>query len=294
MPRVLPRELTVGTVQLPGPRRSLDHPIDSLGRFRYRTSLVRDDADPTAAGESDATASGLGFRGHAAMFDKRTWIGSKRWGFWEEIARGAFARTLANGADVRFLVNHDPNLVLARTKAGTLRLAEDEVGLAVDADMADVSYARDLAILLARGDVSQMSFAFVPVAWEYTEAEDGNDLYRITEVELFDVAAVTYPAYEDTDAGLRSRGFERLAERLGLDDDARRLVLGGSDEDVDRALSRGNMTTVDVSDTVTSSPPPPERMEAASPPAESTGIDPAALRHRAMRERRMAMTMEMM
>jgi HK97 family phage prohead protease len=226
------------------------------------------------------------------VFERRTWIGSKRWGFWEEIARGAFARTLANGADVRFLVNHDPNFVLARTKAGTLRLAEDEVGLAVDADMADVTYARDLAVLLERGDVSQMSFAFVPVAWEYTEAEDGNDLYRITEVELFDVAAVTYPAYEDTDAGLRSRGFERLAERLGLDDDARRLILGGSDADVERALRGGSMTTVDVStDTPTS--PPPERMGTARPPAESTGIDSAALRHRAMRDRRMAMTLEM-
>jgi len=285
MPRVLPRELTVGTVQLTGGRRSLDHPIDSLGRFRWRAPLERD----ASLGDDQAGAKvdGRRFYGHAAVFNKRTWIGSKRWGFWEEIAPGAFARTLANGADVRLLVNHDPNLVAARTKANTLRLAEDGVGLATDADMADVSYVRDLVVLLDRGDVNQMSFAFVPVAWEYAEAEDGNDLYRITEVELYDVSIVTYPAYEDTDAGLRSRGFERLADVLGLDEDARRLVLSGEAEDVGRVLQRDRIT--DVGPTAAPSPPA-ESMEMHRPPAESMGT--AAARHRTMRDRRMAMTVE--
>lgn len=288
MPRVLPRELTVGTVQLTGGRRSLDHPIDSLGRFRWRAPIQRDAGMGGTADGEIAKVDGRRFYGHAAVFNRRTWIGSKRWGFWEEIAPGAFARTLSNGADVRLLVNHDPNLVAARTKAGTLRLAEDTIGLATDADMADVSYVRDLVVLLDRGDVSQMSFAFVPVAWEYAEAEDGNDLFRITEVELYDVSIVTYPAYEDTDAGLRSRGFERLAERLGLDDEARRVVLAGSDEDIDQVFHRDTMTNVGP----TAAPsPPPERMETYRPPAESMGTAIAA-RHRTMRDRRMAMTVE--
>jgi HK97 family phage prohead protease len=109
----------------------------------------------------------IGFRGHAALFERRTWIGPKKWGFWEQVARGAFTKSIGE-SDVRFLINHNPDLVLARTSSETLRLAEDSVGLLADADLAPTSYGRDLAISLERGDVSQMSFAFEVVreSWE--------------------------------------------------------------------------------------------------------------------------------
>ena len=142
------------------------------------------------------------FRGHAAVFNKKTWIGPKSYGFWEQVSPGAFKDTL--NADVRFLWNHDANYVLARTRSGTLRLAEDSRGLLTDADLAPTSFGKDLAILLERGDVTQMSFGFVVTEDHWEQQKDGTDLRTIIKCDLFDVSAVAFPEYEDTDAALAS------------------------------------------------------------------------------------------
>jgi len=150
-----------------------------------------------------ARTEGLHFRGHAAVFDQRTWIGPPKAGFWEEVAPEAFTRAIRED-DVRFLVDHDPGKVLARNTAGTLRLTTDKKGLVTDADMADVTYARDLAVLLERGDISQMSFGFIPTAEQWSTDDEGVETRRLLEVELFDVSAVAYAAYGGTDAALRA------------------------------------------------------------------------------------------
>lgn len=191
-------------------------PTDTLTR-RAPTSGV-ESRNTTVTGIEVRAAEGgdsFGFRGHAAVFDSRTWIGPKMWGFYETVARGAFSKSIGE-ADVRFLINHDPNLVLARSTAGTLRLSEDSVGLAVDADLARTSYGNDLAISLQRGDVTQMSFAFEVIREEWSQMGDGSELRTILEARLWDVSAVTYPAYDDTDAQLRSQAFDALCHTLGL------------------------------------------------------------------------------
>lgn len=164
-----------------------------------------------AAGDS----GGRQFAGHAAVFNSRAAIGNPlTWGFYEEIAPGAFTKTLAEG-DARFLVDHDTRLVVSRVSAGSLRLAQDTVGLAVDADLDErLSYVGDLVINLDNRNVTGMSFGFRTVKddWETVSVETtGGDkaeaeLRVIREVQLFEVSAVTFPAYEDTDAGLRSVG----------------------------------------------------------------------------------------
>jgi HK97 family phage prohead protease len=167
------------------------------------------------------------FTGHAAVFDARTSIGNPlRWGFYEEIAPGAFTKTLAEG-DARFLVDHDTRLLVARVSAGDLQLVEDGIGLAATVDPLDeeLSYVRDLARNLEKRRITGMSFGFYVVRDEWTSIEvevtgaDGKttsepaDLRRITEVRLLEVSAVTFPAYEDTDAGLRSMVDEVRAAR---------------------------------------------------------------------------------
>lgn len=189
----------------------IDHPVDELGRMRFRAKI-----DSSAVEFRSGEDNSIGFKGTAIVFNSRTWIGSRDYGYWEQIAPEAVTKTLQE-ADVRFLINHDPNLLLARNKANTLRLAALESGLGVDADMAPVSYAQDLAVSLQRGDINQMSFAFTPVAWARSEAEDGKTLITFTEIRLWDVSVVTYPAYEQTDAGLRSAAFEALCRSQGLD-----------------------------------------------------------------------------
>jgi hypothetical protein len=169
----------------------------------------------------------LEFRGHAAVFDEWTEIPSFYGGsFLERIQRGAFRKVLADGADVRFLINHD-GLPLARTAAGTMTLKEDTKGLRVDADLADTTLARDLAVLLERGDISQMSFGFRVGKHELQEDEESGEVRRtITEFsDLYDVSPVTFPAYEGTDAGMRA-AIDELRAAVAANPDLAAAVSG--------------------------------------------------------------------
>lgn len=136
--------------------------------------------------------------GYAAIFDSP----SEPLPWTEYVRRGAFQKTLKDGADVRLLIDHE-GLPLARTKSGTLMLEEDDLGLRIEAplDESNPDAARLLSAL-RRGDVSQMSFAFRTVKDAWTE---NRNVRELKEVQLFDVSVVTYPAYEETVAELRSR-----------------------------------------------------------------------------------------
>jgi uncharacterized protein len=139
--------------------------------------------------------------GHAAVFDVE---GDGGW-FREKIARGAFSDSVQTD-DVRALWNHDANFVLGRNRAGTLRLHEDERGLAIEIDPPDTQFARDLLVSIERGDVSQMSFGFRTVrdSWERSTEGNGLDLRILEKVKLFDVSPVTFPFYPETDVAVRS------------------------------------------------------------------------------------------
>jgi uncharacterized protein len=191
------------------------------------------------AADGEAGSEAILFRGHAAVFDEWTLIGGEKWGFYERVQRGAFRKALAEGQDVRFLgLNHDSNTVMARTTNGTLTLREDPKGLLVEADLAPTQGARDLAILLERGDLSQMSFGF-RVGTDIVEEADGELPRRtITEFrDLFDVSVVTYPAYEGTDAGL-ARSME-FRQRFGDEHaDLAAMIAAASPDTVDDAVAR--------------------------------------------------------
>jgi len=151
-------------------------------------------------------------RGYAAVFDRIADLGF----FKEKIRKGAFARTIGNG-DIRALLNHDPNFVLGRSRAGTLKLAEDDKGLAVEITPPDVQWARDLLVSMRRGDIDQMSFGFQTIKEDWDEQER---LRTLVEVRLFDVSVVTFPAYTQTSAHVRSTlksygiSFDLLADAL--------------------------------------------------------------------------------
>lgn len=136
-----------------------------------------------------------------------------RGGFYEQIDKAAFNRALDEQHDVRFLVDHDPSRVLARTASGTLNLSADRQGLAVDADLADTSVGRDLRVLIERGDISQMSFGFIVTEDEWKMQKDGTELRTIKDLDLFDVSAVTFPAYPQTDAAIRAAGYENIRKQ---------------------------------------------------------------------------------
>lgn len=239
--------MPVPTLLQPEPRlrefhhgdQTLSLPVDLLGRHRFRSALDTTNVD---VGDLASLSAGdaIGFAGTAILFNKRTWIGPRDAGFWEQIAPQAVTKTLLE-ADVRFLQNHNPDLLLARTNpamraagTATMRLLATPTGLRTEADMAPTSYARDLAILLERGDISQMSFAFDPIDWDVEHLADGTVLITITELRLFDNAVVTYPAYEETDAGLRAFAFDELCRNNGFDPAAiaRGYATGGNVPDL--------------------------------------------------------------
>lgn len=139
--------------------------------------------------------------GHAAVFNRM----SEDLGFFrEKIEPGAFKQTLADKDDVRALFNHDPNNVLGRSTAGTLRLKEDDEGLRVEIDPPDTQLARDLMVSIDRGDVSQMSFGFETRKDEWDHSDKQNPVRTLVDVKLYDVSPVTFPAYPDTDVAARA------------------------------------------------------------------------------------------
>ena len=139
--------------------------------------------------------------GHAAVFNSPTEV----WhGFFEQIHPEAFDRALSEGQDVRGLFNHNDDLVLGRSSAGTLELKTDEVGLYMSITPPDTQMARDLMASIERGDISGQSFCFICRKEEWEEKDDGTTLRTIKDVDLFDVGPVTFPAYPDTDVALRS------------------------------------------------------------------------------------------
>ena len=135
--------------------------------------------------------------GYASVFDSP----SEPMPFTEYVRRGAFAKTLNDGADVRLLIDHE-GVPLARTRSGTLMLEEDDRGLRVEAtlDPANPDAARVISAM-KRGDISQMSFAFRTIKDSWNSDRSVREL---KEVQLYDVSVVTFPAYEETVAEIRS------------------------------------------------------------------------------------------
>lgn len=161
------------------------------------------------AGEGDELAT---IEGYAAVYGV---LSEDLGGFREIIEPGFFEDVLSD--DVRSLFNHDQNLILGRTKSGTLELTDEAEGLGTRTLLPNTSYARDLQVSMGRGDVDQMSFAFSVKReggdkWE--KREDGvivRTLLRGGARRLFDISPVTYPAYPQTSAQVRSMVSELAA-----------------------------------------------------------------------------------
>jgi len=140
--------------------------------------------------------------GYASVFGS---LSNDLGGFREYIGKDAFEGRLED--DVRFLINHD-GLPLARTTNGTLKLSVDEKGLKYEAEMPDTTDSRDLMELLKNGTVNQSSFAFI-VEEDSWEMNDGQNIRTIEKISrLFDVSAVTYPAYEEATSSVALRSLD--------------------------------------------------------------------------------------
>jgi len=133
-------------------------------------------------------------------------------GMTESVERGAFSRSITG--DIRALTNHDTTLVLGRTKAHTLELREDEHGLwgKISINPNDVD-AMNLYERVKRGDVDQCSFGFEIVEQETEFRDDGSIHWTIKDVNLFEVSACTFPAYQETNIAARASEKNAMLKR---------------------------------------------------------------------------------
>ena len=160
--------------------------------------------------------------GYAAVFNK--YSDDLGW-FKEKIQKGAFKKTIEEN-DIRALINHDPNLIIGRTKNKTLKLWEDDKGLGYEVKLPNTSYASDLRESISRKDITQNSFGFQTIQDKWST--DGKKRVLI-EAKLFDISPVTFPAYPQTSLKLRLRelgiDFDEMKLEMKIDFDAVRNAI---------------------------------------------------------------------
>lgn len=161
--------------------------------------------------------------GYAAKFNT---FSQNLGGFTERIAPSFFNNSRGDGwPGVLARYNHDDNMLLGTTGAGTLRLGIDDIGLTYEVDAP--AARSDVFELVQRGDVAKSSFAFVTHEDDWTTNELGFPIRTLISGRLYDVAPVNTPAYDDTSVGIRAldslaRKFDReLAEVRSLADEQR-------------------------------------------------------------------------
>jgi len=147
----------------------------------------------------------------------------------ERIEPGALDNT--DLRDVRFLVGHDTSMIpLARSRNNnehsTMQLSVNENGMdiRVDLDIENNPRAKELYSAVKRGDISGMSFMFTvdKDAWEDLESEQ--PLRRITSISrVFEVSAVTFPAYEGTSLQAASEGDALESAKASLESAKKQL-----------------------------------------------------------------------
>lgn len=145
--------------------------------------------------------------GRPIVYDSKTNLGY----FDEIIERGALDK--ANLKDVRFLVNHNTDMIpLARSRNNnensTMQLSVDDGGMTirVNLDTENNSDARNLYSAIKRGDISGMSFMFSINDEEWEGLDTDHPTRHIREIgQVLEVSAVTFPAYEDTEISARDK-----------------------------------------------------------------------------------------
>lgn len=184
-------------------------------------SLFGTDAAEVRMGEGDTPSR---FTGFIPFMTPSVDLG----GLIERITPSAFTTTIKNGQDVRALVDHDAAKLLGRTSNQTLRMVETPNGLAVEIDIPDVSYARDMKELVRRRDVKGLSFGFKirgGAAGQRFIKEGGTTVRELLDVDLREISVVSQPAYVDTTVALRSAQVDpHLMQQLARPNAARRAV----------------------------------------------------------------------
>ena len=134
----------------------------------------------------------------------------------EKLDRNVFHKTLGDKSNVFANYSHDQSKILGSTKSNTLELEDKEDGLYIRCKVPNTSWGNDTWEVISRGDVTTMSFEFIPYDWVDDEVEDTVTL-RSAKLEAV-AFCVAEPAYLETDsyASFRKRNIdlEKLSEAI--------------------------------------------------------------------------------
>ncbi|MGB3352690.1 MAG: HK97 family phage prohead protease [Mycobacterium sp.] len=151
--------------------------------------------------ELRSEVAGNKLSGYGAVFNQYADMGS----YLEQLQPNAFDAVLSDPAsDVRSFWNHDSTMLLGRQSSGTLRLSVDSHGLAFELDLPKTSYANDVRELAARGDLTGMSFGFIPGEEVWGTVGHRDLRTHVSVAKLIEVSPVSLPAYPGTTVQLRS------------------------------------------------------------------------------------------
>jgi len=165
-------------------------------RFCYRAFEFR--------AETETAGDGRTLEGYAAVFDTPTRIENWDGEFDEQIARGAFKRTL-NARTPVLQFDHGQDARTGSVPIGAIEdIREDRHGLFVRATLFDNAVVEPIRQAIAGGAIDGMSFRFRVNDDQWTRRDGDVDLRTIREVELFELGPVVFPAYEATTVGVRS------------------------------------------------------------------------------------------
>ena len=175
--------------------RNLKNQIRSIGKLNTRDDNTETDE--------------MKIEGYFVVFNSETELYD---GMYEEISDKAFANI--DLSDVRALADHDTAKVLGRTKSNTLKLSVDDKGLYGEIIInKNDTEAVNLYERVKRQDIDQCSFGFNILNETMEQRADGTTKWTITEIELFEVSIVTFPAYQDTSVEARSEQMKQLEKR---------------------------------------------------------------------------------
>ena len=154
--------------------------------------------------------------GKAISFDTQ----SNDIGFIEILHRGCISQELIDSSNIVFLYNHDYNQVIARANKGkgTLNIDLRDDGVYFDLEVPNTTMGNDLLENIRLGNITQCSFGFNYANEEgaYKDEKIGDVWYRnVYKIgELYDLSAVTYPAYDDTYVNARMQERSKMEDKL--------------------------------------------------------------------------------
>jgi len=223
----------------------------------------RDDLSRSVEFRAEPSSDGLTLEGYAAVFGQTTEINSWEGNFDEQIAKGAFAKTIRENKPV-LQFDHGQHPLVGSIPIGTIKsIREDDHGLFIRARLSDNWLVAPVRDAIRDGAITGMSFRFRVINEQWQNRRDSLPLRTITEVALYEAGPVVFPAYSQTSVGVRSR-----AVLTALTDPDVRAELA-------RALITGTMPDEDIAAAFADEPTPAGHSEHLS-----TGVHPTVARAR--------------